>query len=79
MWMKPSEINAIIDERYEDEVKYLSIQEAGSELDPRVLTWAIEHAVSSQINLRWTINGGAHWIGSPEFNTLMKKDNPLNM
>lgn len=72
-WMKPSEINAIIDERINDGIKYLSVSEAGSKLDSSVLTWIIEYALANQINLLWKVNNGSHWIGSPEFNSMMLK------
>lgn len=74
-WMKPSEINTIIDERIEEGIKYLSVNEAGSKLDSAVLTWIIEYALANQLNLLWTVNGGEHWIGSPEFNKFMIKSN----
>lgn len=75
MWMKPSEINAIIDERVEKGISYLRISEAGSKLDSKVLTWLIQYALSKQINFVWQVDGGLNWIGSPELNALMKEQN----
>lgn len=70
-WMKPSDIDTILSEREFKGVKYLQAVEAGSVLDSKVLTWLIEYALSNSINLLWTVEGGAHWVGKPDFNSLM--------
>lgn len=77
LWMKPSEVNAIIDEREVNGIKYLSVNEAGSILDSRVLSWVIKYALAKQINICWKVNGGSNWIGTPEFDALMTgQDSP---
>lgn len=74
-WMKPSEIDAIVDYRNtHNGIPYMSINEAGSILSSQVLTWAIQTALTNNLNLLWKINGGAHWIGSPEFIEAIQAD-----
>lgn len=73
-WMKPSEINAILDFQITDGVEYMRVTEAGLVLDSRVLTWVIQYALSKNINLTWTVNGWKSWIGSTEFNELMLRE-----
>lgn len=69
LWMKPSDVNAIIDKRKTPNgLQYISVNEAGFRLDSRVLTWIIEYALKSNQNLLWKVDGGNHWIGSSEFN-----------
>ena len=70
-WMKPSDINAIIDWREKEGIKYLNINEAGAILDSRVLTWAIQYALNNKFNFYWKVDGGEHWFGTPEFDALM--------
>lgn len=70
-WMKPSEINAIVDRRTVDGISYLSVIEAGQVLDSKVLSWLIQYAIQNQLNFCWEINGGKSWIGTPEFSELM--------
>lgn len=78
LWMKPNEINAIVDFRItETGLKYMVLNEAGAVLSAQVLTWAITYALSKNLNLYWKVNGGGHWIGSPEFDELMSKDLPI--
>lgn len=72
LWMKPSNINAIVDEREKNNIKYWIVNEAGSTLDSRVLTWLIEYCLLNKVNLAWKIDTGLHWIGSSEFNLLME-------
>lgn len=68
IWMKPSDINAIVDKRTTPGgIKYISLHEAGSKLDSKVLTWLIEYALQNKLNFLWTIDGGRHYIGTPEF------------
>ncbi len=66
-WMKPSEINAIIDYRMIDNIPYLNVKEAGSVLSSKVLTWIIKYALERKANLYWEVEGGKNWLGSPEF------------
>lgn len=67
-WMKPNKINAIVDmQKTAKGLVYLRLNEAGSRLDSRVLTWLIEYVLSNQINFFWNVDGGSHWLGSPDF------------
>lgn len=71
-WMKPSEIDAIVDERVTPGGhRYISVHEAGRQLDSRVLSWLIQFALTNNANLRWEIAGGKNWLGSTEFCTEM--------
>lgn len=68
MWMKPSEVNVIVDERVSPAGhQFIRLHEAGGSLDSRVLSWAIEFALEYGLNLFWTVDSGKHWIGSKEF------------
>lgn len=69
LWMKPSLIGSIIDERQTAKgVPYIKIHPAGdAKLDSRVLSWMINYALSNGKNLFWTVDGGPYYIGSPEF------------
>lgn len=74
-WMKPSEINAIVDYRTTSNgISYISANEAGSILSSQVLTWIIQYALSNNLNLLWKVNQGLHWIGSPEFIEAIQED-----
>lgn len=72
-WMKPSDINAIVDFRTINDIEYLKVTEAGSVLDSKVLSWLIQYALTKQLNFVWMINGNESWFGSPEFNQEMNK------
>lgn len=68
MWMKPSEINTVIDERTtESGIYFLNIVEAGEKIDSSVLTWMIEYSLQNNINILWEVDNGKHWVGSEEF------------
>lgn len=74
-WMKPSEINAIIDyKNTSNGVPYVRITEAGEMLSSQVLTWVIQTALANNFNLYWTVNGGPNWFGSPEFVEAIQAD-----
>lgn len=67
-WMKPSEVDAILDERTSPGgIPYLNLVEAGKLLDVRVLSWVFQFALREGKNLLWSLDGGKQWIGSPEF------------
>lgn len=70
-WMKPSEVNAIIDIQEQQGIKYLRVKEAGAKLDSKVLSWIIRYVLVNQLNLLWEVDGGQNWIGRPDFNALM--------
>ena len=76
-WMKPSEINAIIDNANINTISYLRVIEAGSQLDSAVLTWIIQYALGNNINLYWEVNGGKNWFGSQEFSDAMTQSQSL--
>lgn len=74
-WMKPDQVNAIIDEREINGIHWIDVKEAGSVLQSKILTWFIQYALENNKNLHWTIEGGNYWIGSPEFNSIITKLN----
>lgn len=68
VWMKPSEINTIIDERTTDNgIYFINVVEAGSKIDSKVLTWLVEYSLQNNINIFWEVDNGKHWIGSDDF------------
>jgi hypothetical protein len=73
-WMKPNEVNAIIDIRDIDGIPYLSLKEAGSILRSDVLTWVIQYGLNNNFNIYWQVDGSSNYIGSSEFVTAMKKN-----
>jgi hypothetical protein len=75
-WMKPNQINVIIDERLISDIPYMRILPAGEQISSKVLTWIIQYTLKNNINLYWEIEGGKNWIGSSEFLDAM--NNPAN-
>ena len=76
-WMKPSDIDAIIDMRDIEGISYINLVEAGNPMQARVLSWLFKYILENGLNACWQINGGLNWIGNPEFNALMEKQNTL--
>ena len=74
-WMKPSDINAIIDMRELDGMPYLNIREAGAPMQAKVLSWAFQYILEKGLNAVWEVNDGINWVGSPEF---VAKNNEIN-
>ena len=66
-WMKPNEIDAIIDQRQISGISYINIVEAGKTLDSRVLSWVITDLIPQGKNVKWELDNGYNWFGSPEF------------
>lgn len=73
-WFKPNYINTIIDRRQINGIPFMNVIEAGESIRSDVLSWLVTNALNNNWNLRWTINGGAHWIGSKEFLDAMDKE-----
>lgn len=68
-WMKPDKINAIIVKRTEDNKEYYEINEAGSTLDVRVLSWFMMEMFKENAtvkSIKWEIEGGWNqvWMGN---------------
>ncbi|NDB61339.1 hypothetical protein EB001_23310, partial [bacterium] len=67
-WMKPDVIKVLITKREEKGHSYLQLVELGQRMDPRVLSWFfLEHINGGIINLKYQIDGGWTFIGTPEF------------
>jgi hypothetical protein len=75
-WMKPSDINAIIDIRNINGIEYIKLIEAGSILDSKALSWFIQYAFKKKFNFVWVVNGSDNWIGTSEF--IQAMENQLN-
>lgn len=73
-WMKPDKINAIIDYRYVNNIKYLCVNEAGEVLRSDVLTQLFLYAINNNLNFLWKVKSGINYIGSAQFLEEMKKE-----
>lgn len=71
--MKPDQINAIICDKEINGIPYISVVEAGSILDSRVLSWIISYVLKNQLNLSWEADGGTSYIGNSDFIEQMDK------
>lgn len=65
--LAPNRVNAMFSTHEEDGISHLALTEAGSKLDSEVLTWALMYAMNKNINLLWSCNGGAFYIGEQNF------------
>jgi len=72
-WMKPSEINNIIDVREIQGHMYISAVEAGSIISSKVLSWLISYVVTTNQNFVWECENGKYRIGSKEFVEIFDK------
>jgi hypothetical protein len=66
-WFKPSESGIIITVKKINGISYVEVIEAGQTLQANMLSWLIMYALNNNLNLFWTIQGGAHWIGNADF------------
>jgi hypothetical protein len=74
-WMKPNEIDAIVDEREIEGITYLNLREAGSPMQARILSWYFQYILATGKNAVWQVEGGLNWVGSLEFNSSMELEN----
>lgn len=74
-WMKPDDVNAILDEREVQGMRYLNLREAGTPMEARVLNWLFQHILETGKNAVWQVNGGLNWAGSPDFVEAIKAIN----
>jgi hypothetical protein len=72
-WLSPKNSEAIFTRQSAMGLPFLSLVEAGKPLDGKVLTWAIEHARSNNLNLVWKTGEHTCWVGSVEFCSVMEK------
>lgn len=76
-WFKPTESNVICRwktwkpiEDCEPEDRggvYLTVCEAGKQIDPKCLTWLNNYAQAGLLNYKYQVQGRWHWMGSKEF------------
>jgi len=76
-WMKPNEVDAILDLRELEGHQYLKLTEAGSIMRAKVLSWFLQYALNIGANAVWEVEGGLNWVGTAEFNAIMGKKPPL--
>jgi hypothetical protein len=74
---KPSRSGAIFTSRMVRGVPYIKLIEAGHKLDSEVLSWAIEYALSNELNFAWSVLENIFWVGDEEFNHMMNLDYPI--
>jgi hypothetical protein len=72
-WMKPDLVNVIITKQVNNNIIYYEIAEAGSILDPKVLSWLFQWAINNKHNIVYYLDGGRNCIGSREFMQLIDK------
>lgn len=71
-WMKPNQVNVLIAAETRDGISYITVKEAGKRLDVSVLSWLINAQQSGILpNIRYELDGGWNFIGTPEFIGLM--------
>lgn len=80
-WMKPSLSKVIITERdwsgpsvggISVKSKYWYVTECGEKIDSSVLSWLIQHCLSTETPLIYHVGGSRNIIGPPEFHMVMK-------
>ena len=49
-WMKPNEIDAIIDMRQIKEFEYINLREAGNPMQAKVLNWLFQYILKNGLN-----------------------------
>jgi hypothetical protein len=71
-WMKPNLVNAILVAEEIKGMKYVTVKETGKKLDSAVLSWVILARQEGLLgNVRYEIDGGWNFIGTPEFLSVM--------
>ena len=77
MWLKPNEVNVIIDKSIINGHTFYRLKESGSIVSSKVLNWFFQYILKNGYNALWEVEGGLNWAGSPEFiqemNTLYKE------
>lgn len=68
---KPSEVGSIVTRQIVDGIEYLTMVECGTKPLPEVISWFVTFGVARGMNLEWTVDGKAHWMGHPQFNEIM--------
>jgi hypothetical protein len=67
LWLKPSEVNALITKMTKNDQTWLEVIEAGEPLRADVLSFMIMYCLNKQINLKYFLKGGANKIGDVSF------------
>jgi len=66
-WLKPDLSKVILYRRTVGDLEYVNVVETGVKIDSTVLNWIVLHALQSGLNIRYQVDGGFNYIGSPEF------------
>lgn len=74
-YLRPDRSKAIFVMRKIEGIDYLSVSEAGQNLQAEILTHLVKTALSNGFNFSWQVNGGTHWYGSSEFHAAMERQN----
>jgi hypothetical protein len=73
-WMKPNLSGVILNEKSINGIPYVEAVEAGEKMDAAVLNWIFtQYAEDRFKNIRYQIDGGWNWMGSPEFVEAIRK------
>ena len=71
IYFKPSFSNAIIENKNINNIDYIQITEAGSQLDSKILSWAINYSFEKEKNIVWSIDDEIYTIGDEKFEELL--------
>lgn len=68
-WLSPKNSGIVFSRQYlnNQNIMYLKITEAGSELTPKIISWAISYAEENKLNLLWGEGSNTRFVGSNEF------------
>lgn len=72
-WLKPSLSKVIMYRRMVNDIGYINIVETGAKMDSTHLNWIILHALQNGLNIRYMVDSGWNFIGSPEFLAAMNQ------
>lgn len=65
----PKATGHIISTQVVEDIPYLALTYAGSDLGSRLLSWFVTFAVGRQLNAEWVVDGEVYALGSMEFMT----------
>lgn len=66
-WMKPSEINAIVDVMKGPRGNYYRIVEAGAPLSSNVLSYMVKKAAEKKVPIEWKVGETSYHLGPHDF------------
>ncbi len=66
-WLAPIKTDVIFVRQVNNGFEYIQIAEAGKPASQEVIAWAKEYAEKHKMNVEWTVDGVAFFVGSEEF------------